>query len=312
MRAPFPWFGGKSSVADAVWRRLGEPKQYIEPFCGSAAILLAAPSPASLEVIGDANCYVANFWRALKLQPEAVIAAQDYPVSHIDLFARHRWLTEPSRVAMLREALLDPEWPGDAKIAGWWLWGQCCWIGSGWCDPARGQRGDGGAGGDNFGQIPHAGNAGMGVQAVTLGKIPHASDAGRGAAEWLRALADRLARVRIVHGDWSRCLNHHYGADETAVFLDPPYLAFEKLYSDASAPVAADVAAWAREHGHLRVALCGHRGDYAMPGWSVMEWSRGRLTYGGKSTTDAECIWFSPGCLPDAPAQRALFGPEAA
>ena len=306
MKAPFPWFGGKSTVAEAIWRRLGSPKQYIEPFCGSAAILLAAPSPASLEVIGDANCYVANFWRALKLQPDAVIAAQDYPVSHIDLFARHRWLTEPARVATLRDALLDPEWPGDAKIAGWWLWGQCCWIGSGWCDPARGQRGDGSAGGDGLGQIPHASNAGRGVQAVTLGKIPHAS-----AAEWLRELADRLARVRIVHGDWSRCLNHHYGDTETAVFLDPPYRAFEKLYSDngaPSTPVADDVAAWAREHAHLRVALCGHRGDYAMPGWAVMEWSRGRSTYGGKSTTDAECIWFSPGCLPDVPAQTSIFG----
>ena len=314
MKAPFPWFGGKSTVADAVWRRLGSPKQYIEPFCGSAAILLAAPAPASLEVIGDANCYVANFWRALKLQPDAVIAAQDYPVSHIDLFARHRWLTEPSRVATLRDALLDPEWPGDAKIAGWWLWGQCCWIGSGWCDTARGQRGDGRAGGDGLGQIPHAGNAGMDVQAVTLGKIPHASDAGRGAAEWLRDLADRLARVRIVHGDWSRCLNHHYGDTETAVFLDPPYRAFEKLYSDngtPTTPVADDVAAWAREHGHLRVALCGHRGDYDMPGWSIMDWSRGRLTYGGKSTTDAECIWFSPGCLPDAPVQMSLLGGAA-
>jgi len=131
------------------------------------------------------------------------------------------------------------------------------------------------------------------------------------AASWLSSLADRLARVRIVHGDWSRCLNHHYGADETAVFLDPPYRAFEKLYSDngaPSTPVADDVAAWAREHAHLRVALCGHRGDYAMPGWSAMEWSRGRLTYGGKNTTDAECIWFSPGCLPDVPAQTSIFG----
>jgi len=161
MKAPFPWFGGKSTVAEAIWRRLGEPRQYIEPFCGSAAILLAAPSPASLEVIGDANCYVANFWRALKMQPDAVIAAQDYPVSHIDLFARHRWLTEPTRVATLRDALLDPEWSGDAKIAGWWLWGQCCWIGSGWCDPARGPRGEGGAGGDD-GEDPARGQRGEG------------------------------------------------------------------------------------------------------------------------------------------------------
>ena len=327
-KAPFPWFGGKSTVADDVWRRLGSPKQYIEPFCGSAAMLLAAPAPASLEVIGDANCYVANFWRALKCQPDAVTVWQDYPVSHIDLYARHRWLTEPARVAELRAKLIDAEWPGDAQIAGWWLWGQCCWIGSGWCDPDRGQRGDGGAGDDGCGQIPHASDAGRGVQATTLGKIPHASDAGRGhgqipfvpsqgmgaqgmVGEWMRALASRLERVRIVHGDWPRCLNHHYGGDDTAVFLDPPYLAFEKLYSDAvKEPCAAQVAAWAREHGNLRVVLCGHRGDYDMPGWSVLDWSRGRLTYGSDKTTEAECLWFSPACDSRA-AQGSLFGGAA-
>ena len=308
-KAPFPWFGGKSTVADYVWRRLGSPKQYIEPFCGSAAILLAAPSPASLEVIGDANCYVANFWRALKHQPDAVATWQDYPVSHIDLFARHRWLTEPSRVADLRASLSDADWPGDAKIAGWWLWGQCCWIGAGWCDPARERRGDGRVGGDDLGQIPHVSSAGMGVQAVTLGKIPHASDAGRGdtAADWLHALAERLSRVRVIHGDWSRCLNHHYGAEETAVFLDPPYLSFEKLYSDGSAPVAREVASWAADHAHLRIALCGHRGDYDLPGWDVYEWSRGRRTYSSSKTTDAEAIWFSPACIGESKVQSSIF-----
>lgn len=312
-KAPFPWFGGKSSIAAEVWRRLGSPKQYIEPFCGSAAMLLAAPRPASLEVIGDANCYVANFWRALKFRPADVTTWQDYPVSHIDLYARHRWLTEPSRVAELRASLMDPEWPGDAQIAGWWLWGQCCWIGSGWCDPDRGQRG--GAVDDACGQIPHASNAGMGVQSTTLGKIPHASNAGRGhgqipgmVGEWLQALADRLARVRVVHGDWSRCLNHHYGGDDTAVFLDPPYIAFEKLYSDAKEPIAAQVAAWARENDRLRIVLCGHLNDYDMPGWSTLAWSRGRLTYGGGKTTDAECLWFSPACNEETVSQPSLFG----
>ncbi len=213
IKAPFPWFGGKSSVAEAIWRRLGSPKQYIEPFCGSAAILLAAPSPASLEVIGDANCYVANFWRALKLQPDAVIAAQDYPVSHIDLFARHRWLTEPTRVAVLRDALLDPEWPGDAKIAGWWLWGQCCWVGDAWCDPARRP-----AVSATFGKSPRVTDGGVGAQSPS-------SDA----SAWLRSLSDRLARVRVIHGDWRRCLVHDFcDRQDTAVLLDPPILLLDE------------------------------------------------------------------------------------
>jgi len=304
--APFPYFGGKRSVAADVWKRLGSTSQYIEPFCGSAAVLLASPRPAALEVVCDGSGFIANFWRAVKYQPAAVAEWADYPVSHIDLGARHIWLM--SQRPSIGERLQDPDWPGDAKVAGWWLWGQCCWIGSGWCDwdragSARRQRGEGDTGGR---EGIDASSAGMGIQAV--GKVPHASDAGRGkealltssgraAWNWLHKLADRLERVRVVHGDWSRCLNNHFGGNDTAVFLDPPYLAYEKLYGVAE-PVAKAVEEWARDNANLRVALCGHKGDYDLPGWDQVEWSRGRLTYGGGKTTDLECVWYSPACLP--------------
>ena len=310
--APFPYFGGKRSIIGAVWQRLGAPKQYIEPFCGSAAMLLGASHPASLEVISDASGFIANFWRAVKHQPEAVATWADYPVSHVDLGARHQWLmAQRARVAQL---LADPNNAGDAQVAGWWLWGQCAWIGSGWCDwekPALGQIphvSNAGMGVQALGQIPHTSNAGRGVQAI--GQIPHLTDAGRGvqaseeamwtsggrtAWRWLRQLANRLERVRVVHGDWSRCLNHHYGKTDTAIFFDPPYKRYEALYG-VRVPVASAVEDWAREHPDLRIALCGHAGDYELPGWEMMLWSRGRLTYGGASTTEQEVVWFSPAC----------------
>ena len=274
---------------------------FIEPFCGSAAVLLAAPRPASLEVVCDMNGFIANFWRAVKHQPGRVAEWADYPVSHIDMGAAHVWLMDQRE--RIGAGLMDIEWPGDAKTAGRWLHGQCSWIGSGWCEWSRQQRGEGRPGGP--GQIPHASDAGMGVQAA--GRIPHASDAGMGdhlitsggrtAWVWLHKLAARLERVRIVHGDWSRCLNHHYGGNDTAVLLDPPYRAYERLYG-TEAPVADAVEAWAREHAHLRIALCGHAGDYSLPGWDAVPWSRGKHTYGGSGTTDSECIWYSPACLP--------------
>jgi DNA adenine methylase len=299
IKAPFPYFGGKRTIAETVWRAFGRPKHYIEPFCGSAAVLLSAPEPASLEVIGDANGFVANFWRAVVAQAEEVARFADYPVSHVDLGARHVWMMgERER---LGAALQDPHWPGDAKLAGWWLWGQCSWIGSGWCEWT--------------GQVPHVSDAGMGIQAT--GKVQHVSNAGRGsydpwtssgrvAMRWLRELADRMERVRVVHGEWSRCLNSHYGAELTAIFLDPPYKAYEKLYG-VSAPVAGECETWAREHADLRVALCGHRGDYELPGWVEHEWDRGRLTYSGGETTAKECVWFSSACLPLVDRQPSLF-----
>ena len=285
MKAPFPYFGGKRAVAKDVWQRLGSPTQYIEPFCGSAAMLLAAPRPATLEVVCDANGFIANFWRAVKHQPAKVAEWADYPVSHIDLGARHKWLMEQR--GRIGEAMQDADWPGDAKVAGWWLWGQCCWIGSGWCDWEK------------VGQGPHASDAGRGVLLTSCGRT---------AWTWLHKLADRLERVRVVHGDWDRCLNNHFGGKDTAVFLDPPYKAYEKLYG-VTQSVAAAAEDWARDNGHLRVAICGHVGDYDLPGWDAVEWSRGRLTYGGGKTTDKECIWYSPGCLP--PEQLGLFGSAA-
>lgn len=43
LRAPFPWFGGKSRAAPLVWSALGDVANYVEPFAGSLAVLLARP-----------------------------------------------------------------------------------------------------------------------------------------------------------------------------------------------------------------------------------------------------------------------------
>ena len=280
-----PYFGGKHRVLSDVWARLGSPLHYIEPFCGSAAMLLGSPSIASLEVINDQNFYIANFWRCIKFQPTATYEWQDYPVSHVDLDARHRWLCDPARTAEARAKLADPDWPGDPKIAGWWVWGICAWIGDGWCEK------------DDLS------DAGQGVQS----KIPHLSDAGQGVHDWFQCLARRLERVRVCHGDWSRCLNNKYGGKNTAVFLDPPYKGFESLYAKDSQKklVAEEAEIWAKENqNEMRIAICGHEGDYNLPSWEVFKWDRG-TAYNNKST-DQEVIHFSPTCDLGG-AQQGLF-----
>jgi hypothetical protein len=47
LKSPFPYFGGKSRVAAEVLRRFGDVKTYVEPFCGSCAVLLARPGGPS-------------------------------------------------------------------------------------------------------------------------------------------------------------------------------------------------------------------------------------------------------------------------
>lgn len=72
MKAPFPWFGGKSKVAPIIWDRFGDVPNYVEPFFGSGAVLLNRPTESGTETINDLDCMVANFWRALQHDPEAL------------------------------------------------------------------------------------------------------------------------------------------------------------------------------------------------------------------------------------------------
>ena len=72
MKAPFPWFGGKSRAAELVWQHFGDVGNYVEPFAGSLAVLLARPHEPRIETVNDADAYLANFWRALQADPEAV------------------------------------------------------------------------------------------------------------------------------------------------------------------------------------------------------------------------------------------------
>ena len=130
LKAPFPWFGGKSTVADLVWERFGDVPNYVEPFAGSLAVLLARPHPPRIETINDLDCFVANFWRAVQHDPEAVALHADWPVNEADLHARHLWLVNREK---FREKMKTNPNYYDVKIAGWWVWGISCWIGSGWC-----------------------------------------------------------------------------------------------------------------------------------------------------------------------------------
>lgn len=130
MRAPFPWFGGKSKVAHLVWERFGDARNYVEPFAGSLAVLLARPSDPKIETVNDLDCWIANFWRSIANDPESVAHHADWPVNEADLHARHLWLVKQGE---FREKMkTDPEY-FDTKVAGWWVWGISQWIGSGWC-----------------------------------------------------------------------------------------------------------------------------------------------------------------------------------
>ena len=86
VKAPFPYFGGKSRIAGAVWERFGDVPNFVEPFFGSGAVLLSRPQPfAGSETVNDLDGMIANYWRATQADPDAVAQWADWPVNENDL-----------------------------------------------------------------------------------------------------------------------------------------------------------------------------------------------------------------------------------
>jgi DNA adenine methylase len=329
-KPPFPWFGGKSPVADAVWAALGDVKNYVEPFFGSGAVLFLRPGgTGDIETVNDADGFVANFWRALQRDSDAVAEHADWPVNEADLHARHIWLIG-ERERLTDKLCGDPEFY-DAKAAGWWVWGQCCWIGSGWCSgrgPWTSENGEmvmrnPGQGVNR--QLPHLGDPGQGVNR----QLPHLGDPGKERLPWLKGylgeFADRLRRVRVCCGDWTRVcgpsVTFRHGL--TGVFLDPPYAdsatRTKGLYANDCEQVAHAVRTWAIEQGEnplMRIVLAGYEGEHVMPAtWRVHEWEAvggyGLIADSedatGRANKGRERLWCSPACVNVVDEQGMLF-----
>lgn len=129
-------------MADLVWSRLGNVDNFVEPFMGSAAVLLRRPAEHfrngyRVETANDANHFIVNFWRAVAGDPEAVARHADRPVTEADLHAAHKWLMRSAESMEWRRRMAEDPFHFDAKIAGYWVHGQCCWIGGAWCNDVR-------------------------------------------------------------------------------------------------------------------------------------------------------------------------------
>ena len=302
--------------------------------------MLARPNPdptTHIETINDADGLVANVWRALQADPDAVAKYCDYPVNHADLAARKRVLIA-EKDTLLPKLIDSPDYY-DTKLAGYWIWGTCCWIGSGMT---------------RIGGIPHLGDAGMGVHAI--GKRPHLTDAGRGVHsigqiphldnagvgvhaisqipqlgndsadvtapyntniyKWFRQLSERLRNVRVVCGDWTRVCGGNWQdkMGDVGIFLDPPYAVEDRadVYECEDKQVAHAVRAWSIERGKLalyRIVIAGydeHAEELTAEGWTMTAWkthggygniARNNGASRGKDNRRREVLYFSPNCV---------------
>lgn len=291
LKSAYSFFGGKSKVAPIIWTGLGSISNYVEPFMGSLAVLLASPSIPKIETVNDKDCLIVNFWRAVSADPNGVAKYADYPVTENDLHARHRWLLSAITDEFRTKMDVDPNYY-DLQIAGWWVWGMGASIGDNWLSTK------------GLNSAPLLSSAGGGIHGLKYSIY-----------EQFNKLQERLRRVRVCCGDWKRIVTPSVtyknkgltDKDITGVFLDPPYdlTKRDKVYREDS-NIFTDVCNWAIENGDnpkMRIVLCGYDGDHGIPdSWQTYSWKTngGLANLGndrGKSNRSEERIWFSPSCL---------------
>ena len=236
-KTPWPWAGGKSDAAPAVWEALGDVDHYVEPFAGSLAVLLRRPHEANRtyhsETVNDLDGLLCNAWRAIQHSPDATAEAASWPVCEADLHARHLALVRWREERNLERLMADPHWH-DPTMAGWWMWGQSAWIGSGWCSgtgpwivgaDGRIEKRKGARGVNR--KIPHLGDDGQGVSRPQMREpgvsrqIPFMGNDGRGVSR--PQMREPGVSRQLPHlGNDGRGVNHA-NAREPGVGEEPDY-----------------------------------------------------------------------------------------
>lgn len=306
---PFTWFGGKRKLADMVWKVFGSGiPNYIEPFAGGLAVLLARPaedfrkSKKILETFNDQNLLLLNFWRAVQFgNIEELVKSAVFPQHETELLLRRQFFID--KLPKLKDYLTGNDLPDDdpgkyrrfdMEVAGLWLYVTRNWIGAGADDPDK----------MPMEKIPVKGESGW------LGGSPE---------KHLTCLQKRLKGATGFVGDWRRVVKSNTqttGRGITGVFLDPPYRGSENYYAGVNDDlpergiIADEVDQWAldKEQGHpdFRIAVCGYEHnfnivEYEKRGWYLHRW---KPSIGHRSANSSiekrkdvtEITAFSPQC----------------
>lgn len=308
MKPAWPYFGVKTCAAETIWRLLGNPPLYVEPFCGTCAVLLSRPGwrPGlrRSEIVNDADGLLVNTLRAIRYRPSIVLRHAGTQISEIDMHARTAKLAQVD-TGDLRAWLEASPTVCDPALAGWWLACACDAIGSPispgpWTVQNNHLANTGGDGGIAR-SIPSISRR-AGIR----------TEDGR---QRVYAIAERLSAVTILAGDWRRTVTPSATSSRTTglsdggspgILLDPPYATGANLYAHGDDTISAQVEQWCLTEApdDWRIIVCGYAGDHPaleQAGWAVHQGAAAGSGYSHTAARSRETLWASPACTDTAP-----------
>ena len=308
MKPAWPYFGAKTAAAETIWRLLGNPPFYIEPFCGTCAALLGRPGwrPRLYrrEIVNDANGLLVNALRAIRYRPSIVLRHAGTQTSEIDMHARQAKLAQVDTSA-LRAWLEASPTVCAPVLAGWWLACACDAIGA--TIPS-------GPWTVQDGHLTKTGRPG-GIARSIPSISRHSGIRAEDGRQRVYAIAERLAAVTILAGDWRRALTPSATASRTmllsdggspGVLFDPPYTVGADLYAHGDNTISAQVEQWCLTEAPAgwRIIVCGYAGDHPaleQAGWAVHQGAAAGSGYSHTAVRSRETLWASPACTDTAP-----------
>lgn len=261
-RPALRYHGAKWKLAKWIVGHLPAHRVYVEPYGGSAAVLLNKPR-SWLEVYNDLDHQVVGFFRTLREQPEALIRAIE-----LTPYAKEEWEIAHEESADPVERARRFYVMAYQNIAG----PTAQWS-SGW----RRQK---------------AVTTENGVRRMTPAAISFAD------VDHLWEIADRLRGVQI-ECDEALAVIERYDAEETLFYVDPPYVASTR---GRWAKTAYRHEMTDREHCELARALRGVNGMVVLSGYDCElyaelygDWVRvSRETRTNSAGSATEMLWLSP------------------
>lgn len=193
-----PYFGGKRMMAARIIEELGPHKAYWEPFCGSMAVLLCK-KPSYMETVNDLHGDLINLARVI----------QD-PAEGSAMYRRLRRLLfhDQLRVEATTE-LEKPFVPGPDR-AFWYL--VQSWVGR-----------------NGFAGTRHAYTTTFSVRYTASGGNPAVRLTS--VVESIPAWRRRMRRVTILSRDAFEIIPKIDDQTNTAIYVDPPYIAKSTQYT---------------------------------------------------------------------------------